>query len=61
FHLRMCQGNGEDHDPPLGWSLSKTTQSRINIYLNKDGGDTDCAESNHSHLKRLAELLDEKV
>ncbi|MCU7845936.1 MAG: patatin-like phospholipase family protein, partial [Candidatus Thiodiazotropha sp. (ex Monitilora ramsayi)] len=30
FHLRMCQGNGEDHDPPLGWSLSKTTQSRIN-------------------------------
>jgi Ca2+/Na+ antiporter len=57
FHLRMCSSNGEDHDPPLGWFLSKTTQSRINDYLKRIEGDEDCGSENLSAILSVAQML----
>jgi hypothetical protein len=57
FHLRMCSGNGKDHDPPLGWFLSQTTQTRINDYLDSGEGDMSCGSDNLKAIEMIADLL----
>ncbi|MCU7851443.1 MAG: patatin-like phospholipase family protein [Candidatus Thiodiazotropha sp. (ex Monitilora ramsayi)] len=57
FHLRMCHSNGKEQDPPLGWFLSNTAQTRINDYLRETDGDDGCGRDNLSSLKQLARLL----
>ncbi len=61
YHLRMCASNGKDHDPPLGWFLSQTAQTRINNYLHSSEGDRSCGFDNHKAIEVISDLLNRKA
>ena len=54
FHLRMCGGDENGLEPPLGWFLSTKAQAEINRYLSADNP---CSQENAQALARLSELM----
>lgn len=51
-HLRMCQAEGQQRDPPLGWVLSRSARQRIDAYLAADGG-TPCSAGNAARVQSV--------
>ena len=54
FHLRMCGGDDNGLEPPLGWFLSTKAQAEINRYLSED---SPCSQENARALARLSEIM----